>query len=37
MKVKENKYYIGNNITKGAAEYISVILGLREVKKHLDA
>ena len=33
VKLKENKYYIGNNITKGAAEYISIILGLKEVRK----
>ena len=28
IKIKEAKHYIGNNITKGAAEYISIILGL---------
>ena len=31
--LKEAKYYIGNNITKGAAEYISIILGLKEVRR----
>ena len=28
IKIKEAKHYLGNNITKGAAEYISIILGL---------
>ena len=32
-KIKENKHYIGDNITKGSAEYISIILGLKEVRK----
>ena len=32
-KLRETKYYIGNNITKGAAEYISIILGLKEIRK----
>ena len=32
-KLKETKYYIGNNITKGAAEYISIIMGLKEVRR----
>ena len=28
IKIKEAEHYLGNNITKGAAEYISIILGL---------
>ena len=33
-KVDENKNFIGNNITKGAAEYISIILGLKAVRRN---
>ena len=33
IKIKENKNYIGGNITKGAAEYISIILGLKAVRR----
>ena len=32
-KIKETKHYIGHNITKRAAEYISIIIGLREVRR----
>ena len=31
-KIKEIKNYIGNHITKCAAEYISIILGLKEIR-----
>ena len=33
VKIKESRHYIGNNTSKGAAEYISIILGLREMKR----
>ena len=32
-KIEENKNFIGDNITKGAAEYISIILGLIAVRR----
>ena len=31
QKVREDKHYLGGNITKSAAEYISIILGLKAV------
>ena len=32
-KIKETKYYIGHYITKSVAEYISIIMGLKEIRK----
>ena len=32
-KIKEIKNYIGQYITKCAAEYISIIIGLKEIRK----
>ena len=31
--ILQNKHYLGTNITKIAAEYISLIIGLKEVKR----
>ena len=33
VKIKETKNYIGQNITKSIAEYISIIMGLVEIRK----
>ena len=32
-KIKEVKNYLGQQITKSAAEYISIIMGLKEIRK----
>ena len=32
-KIKEIKNYVGQHITKAAAEYISIILGLQETRR----